>query len=316
MKEMDPPTRAIVDYIASVDYASMPSPAVHAVTRNFVDTVACMAAGCDGRAARTARAYARSATGMPAASAVGVPEPVLLNGAVLVNGTAILQGEFHDDEQARPPRSQIAPALFALAEAVGASPAQFIEAVFLAYQLVVALSDDAPLPGTGFAQSLHISISVAAGAAKLLALDGDQGANAIAIAIAPSLPIAVAEQQPDADWGPTASAQAAATAVFAARLASMGITGPPHVFDGTEALWETVTGPFEFTGIAQTQAFPQGHAKKPLSDAELSAKFDAAVADRLSPQLLDELRSRLWNLHREPDLGPVATLLRGFSNAS
>jgi 2-methylcitrate dehydratase len=455
MKEMDPPTRAIVDYIGSVDYASIPPSAVHAVTRNFVDIVACMAAGCDDRAARAARGYARTVTGTPAASALGVAEPVLLNGAVLVNGAAIRQGEFHDDEQTRPPRSQIAPALFALAEAAGATPAQFIEAVFLSYQLAMALSDEAPLPGTGFAQSLHISISVAAGAAKLLALDADQRANAIAIAITPSLPMGVPEHQPDVAWGPIASAQAAMTALFAARLAAMGITGPPHIFDGNEALWDTVTGAFELTGIDRTQnsltapervahrsypacrrsqgtlrlllellgdtksadvetitievtddalgagatakppgtwraddayhslpylaaravldrdisaatyarerlddprlaqtlqrivvveapdlaaterpvqgqparvtvqwsdgrarslaqAYPGGHARNPLSDAELSAKFEASVAERLSTQLLDELRTRLWNLPGDPGLGPIAALLRQF----
>jgi 2-methylcitrate dehydratase len=455
---MDQPTRAIVDYIGSVDYASIPPSATHAVTRNFVDTVACMAAGCDDRAARAARAYARTATGTPAASALGVAGPVLLNGAVLANGAAIRQGEFHDDEQTRPPRSPIAPALFALAEAAGATPAQFIEAVFLGYQLAVALSDEAPLPATGFAQSLHISISVAAGAAKLLALDADQRANAIAIAITPSLPMGVPEHQPGAAWGPIASAQAAMTALFAARLAGAGITGPPHIFDGTEALWDTVTGAFELTGIdrahtsltaperiahrsypasrrsqgplrlllellddgpsadveaitievadqapragaaapprtwraedayyslpylaaravldrdisaatytperlddprlAQTlprisvveapdlagpeqpghgeparvtvrwndgrerslvQVYPRGHARNPLSDAELSAKFDASAAGRLSPKLLDELRTRLWNLPGEPGLGPIAALWRRFPVAS
>jgi 2-methylcitrate dehydratase len=459
MKELDPPTRAIVDYLDSVDYASIPPSAVHAVTRNFVDTVACMAAGCDDRAARATRAYARTATGTPAASAIGVPGSVLLNGAVLVNVAAIRQGEFHDDEQTRPPRSPIAAALFALAEATGARPAQFIEAVFGSYQLAMTLSDVAPLPPTGFAQSLHISISVAAGAAKLLALDADQRANAIAIAITPSLPMGVPEHQPDVAWGPFASAQAASTAVFAARLAAAGITGPPHIFDGNEALWDTVTGAFELTGIDRThnsltaperiahrsypacrrsqgtlrlllellgdspsadveaitievtdqahqaggaapppgrwqaedayhslpylaaravldrdisastytserlddprlaqtlprisvveapdlagtggraageparvtvrwsdgrertlaQAYPRGHARNPLGDAELSAKFEASVAGRLSPKLLDELRTRLWNLPGEPGLGPIAALLRRFSVAN
>jgi 2-methylcitrate dehydratase PrpD len=92
MKELDPPTRAIADYLDSVTYASIPPSAVHAVTRNFVDTVACMAAGCDDRAARATRAYARTATGTPAASAIGVPGSVLLNGAVLVNVAAIRLG--------------------------------------------------------------------------------------------------------------------------------------------------------------------------------------------------------------------------------
>ena len=93
---------------------------------------------------------------------------------------------------------------------------------------------------------------MAAGAAKLLALDADQRANAIAIAITPSLPMAVPEHQPDVVWGPFASAQAASTAVFAARLAAAGITGPPHIFDGNEALWDTVTGAFELTSIDRT----------------------------------------------------------------
>jgi 2-methylcitrate dehydratase len=458
MKEMDPPTRAIVDYVASVDYASLPARAVHAVTRNFIDSISCMGAGCDERAARAARAYAKTATGTPSASAAGVADPVLLDGAVLANGTAIRQGEFHDDEHRRAPRSQIAPALFALAEAAGAAPAQFIEAVFVAYQVVMALGDDAPVRDTGFAQSLHISIGVVAGASKLLALDDGQRANAIAIALAPSIPMSVPERQPHLTWGSMASAHAAMTAIFAARLASMGITGPPNVFDGPGALWDKVTGAFEFTDIGRThhsltapegighrsyptyrqsqgtlrllldlladagsadieaitvevtdralrtggtdippggwradeayyslpylaaraaldrdispatfdrerlddprlaqalqqitvlenpefsdprlspegersrvtvrwtdgrqraaeQVFPRGHARNPLSDDQLTAKFQASVARRLSPQPLDELLGRLWNLPKESDLGRIAALLRAFSTA-
>jgi 2-methylcitrate dehydratase len=252
MQETDSLTRSIIDYVASVTYAALPQAAVQAVTRNFVDTVACMAAGCEGPAARATRAYARTGTGTPSASAVGVGTPVLLNGAVLANCAAVAQGEFHDDEQVRVPRSRIAPALFALAESSGAGPAQLIESIFAAYQVVMALGDDAPLRDSGFAQSLHLSVGIAAGAAKLLGLDAGQLANAIAIAIAPSIPLAVPEREPSVTWAPMACAQAAMTAVFAARLAQTGVTGPPHVFDGPEALWETVTGPFGFTDISRT----------------------------------------------------------------
>lgn len=252
MQEIDSPTRTIIDYVASVTYEAIPPGAVQAVTRNFVDTVACMAGGCDGPAARATRAYARTGTGTPSASAVGVGHPVLLTGAVLANCAAVAQGEFHDDEQVRVPRSRIAPALFALAEASGAGPARLIESIFAAYQVVMALGDDAPLRDSGFAQSLHLSVGIAAGAAKLLGLDAAQLANAIAIAIAPSIPMAVPEREPGVTWAPMASAQAAMTAVFAARLAQLGVTGPPHVFDGPEALWETVTGRFQFTDISRT----------------------------------------------------------------
>src|SRR5258707_7636002 len=116
MQEIDSPTRSIIDYVASVTYAALPPRAVHAVTRNFVDTVACMAGGCEGLAARATRAYARTGTGTPAASAAGVDAPVLLDGAVLANCAAVAQGEFYDDEQVRVPPSPIGPAPVALAE--------------------------------------------------------------------------------------------------------------------------------------------------------------------------------------------------------
>jgi len=40
------------------------------------------------------------------------------------------------------------------------------------------------------------------------------------------------------------------------------------------------------------------------------------VAGRLPSELLNELRTRLWNLPGEPGLGPIAALLRRFSVAN
>src|SRR5215831_3723202 len=100
--EMDLPTRAIVDYVGGIDYAAIPDKGIHAIVRNYVDTVSCVAAGLDLKSARATRRFASGVMGTPAASVFALETPSLLDAAVLANSAAVSFGEFHDDELTRP----------------------------------------------------------------------------------------------------------------------------------------------------------------------------------------------------------------------
>jgi 2-methylcitrate dehydratase len=52
--------------------------------------------------------------------------------------------------------------------------------------------------------------------------------------------------------------------------------------------------------------FFKGHAKKPLSDAEVEMKFRRLTADFLEPDNSDDLLRRLWRLD---EIGDVRTVL-------
>jgi 2-methylcitrate dehydratase len=65
--------------------------------------------------------------------------------------------------------------------------------------------------------------------------------------------------------------------------------------------------------ISLHSAYPRGHVKNPMTDDELTVKFDASVSLVLRPPEHEELRDRLWNLPAEQNLTRIAEIFRQFS---
>ena len=246
--EMDQPTRSIVDFVRSVEFDSLTPQIVHAVVRNYLDAVGCAAAGINGQSTIIARKLAANSSGVPAASAYGLSKPTLLELAVLANSIATRYQDWDDGGLHGHP-ADMSPAIVAMAETNGASGKDVVSALYVAYETMKSVGDAIPPKGQVWDQGFYISISVAAGLAKVLRLTDDQLANAIAIAVSPSIPLRAARTGQLSHWKSVASAHAAMTGTFAARLAQAGMTGPPHVFDGTGGVFENVTGPFELDQI-------------------------------------------------------------------
>jgi 2-methylcitrate dehydratase len=61
--------------------------------------------------------------------------------------------------------------------------------------------------------------------------------------------------------------------------------------------------------LEEEVTFPRGHARNPMTDAEVEAKFRSLAAPRLSEKNIAEILDRCWNLERQTDLGG---LLRRF----
>jgi 2-methylcitrate dehydratase len=62
--------------------------------------------------------------------------------------------------------------------------------------------------------------------------------------------------------------------------------------------------------LAEATAWPKGHAKNPMSDADVDRKFTDLCGDLLAPARRDALRAALWELERAPDVGAVLALAR------
>ena len=54
--------------------------------------------------------------------------------------------------------------------------------------------------------------------------------------------------------------------------------------------------------------YPKGHAKNPMNDADVVAKFRDLTADALSPAQADGSLDALWRLEEAPGLGSVLDL--------
>jgi 2-methylcitrate dehydratase len=136
-------------------------------------------------------------------------------------------------------------AVLAAAEMRGASGAELLTALAVAYQVQTRLSDVAPVRGKGFDHTTQGAYAAAAGVAKALALPRDQIANAIAMSGTANNALRVTRTGSLSHWKGLAYPNTAMSATHAALLAARGITGPELVFEGNKGFKEVIAGPFE-----------------------------------------------------------------------
>ena len=84
--------------------------------------------------------------------------------------------------------------------------------------------------------------AIALAVGRLMKLTPEQLGNAVSLAINDHIPLALTRVGVLSDWKGLAAAEAARNAVFAARLARAGVTGPAPIFEGTSGLFQQVTG--------------------------------------------------------------------------
>ncbi len=60
--------------------------------------------------------------------------------------------------------------------------------------------------------------------------------------------------------------------------------------------------------VEQEVTFPPGHARNPMTDAQVEAKFRALAAPLLSETALTEILDRCWNLDSQTEIGPLLRL--------
>ena len=127
-------------------------------------------------------------------------------------------------------------AILAVAESAGASGADFLLALAVAYEVQSRFSASVPVMAHGLNHALQLAISVAAGAAKLLRLNADQTADAISIAAADNVSLAAIHSEPVSNWKGISPGITAQRAVYTTALAQRGITGPRGIFEGPNGL--------------------------------------------------------------------------------
>jgi 2-methylcitrate dehydratase len=72
-------------------------------------------------------------------------------------------------------------------------------------------------------------------------------ADAISLAVIPHVPTRRTRAGALSMWKGCATAGASRNGIFAAKMAALGMTGPPDPFEGPEGIWDQVTGPFELS---------------------------------------------------------------------
>jgi 2-methylcitrate dehydratase len=275
---------SIVDFVTGLK--AIPPAALEPTRLRLIDTLACGAAAVHTPLARKLRDGLLAdpfigGAGGRGASAYGVSSPTSPELAAFLNGSLNRCLDFNDYGPAGHPSDMIASQI-AFAESVGASGADLLRGVYVAYEVATGIADAAPIARIKWDMGIYDTLGAAAGFASILRLDADQTANAVSLAVTPSIPLRVTREHPPSDWRSLACAYAGMAAIFACRLARAGVSGPPAPFEGRNGIFDTV-----FERCVPRFGRPpfgveRGSAKIYAACGEGQSAVDAAL--RLSPR--------------------------------
>ncbi len=294
---MDNQTRQIADFAAELSYEQLPDEVIAAATRFLVDSLACAIAAHDCESARIGLDLARGTAPQR------YPGRILFHGekstaesAAFVNTAMIRNLDFNDQYPGGHP-SDCLGAFLALAEAAQADGRRLIEAMVIAYELFVRISDATGLRYKGWDQGFAIGICTAAGVGHLLGLTPQQIGEAVAITAVANVPMRNTRAGELSLWKGAATSFATRNGVFAALLAGQGMTGPDRPFEGKHGLWDLITGPFEF------EPLPTAGGPYRSPDVQLKA-WPVEYNAQLPVWAALELRSKVdWRALTDIDIG-------------
>jgi 2-methylcitrate dehydratase len=244
---VDKTTDQLVTYARSFSASQLSESVRAAAVDRIVDSIACAIVGSEAEAARIAIEAARGTHSETPATVFGAGFTTSPELAAFANTSMVRMYDWNDGmlAQGGGHPSDMIPAILAAGETVHASGEQILLGIALAYELLGALGNSAPVRDRGWDQGTFMGVSAALAVGRLLDLDEDQLANAVSLALVPHVPLRVNRTGLLSMWKGCASASAMQSALFAVRLARLGMTGPGEPFEGKTGLWEQVTGPFE-----------------------------------------------------------------------
>jgi 2-methylcitrate dehydratase len=245
----------LAEYAANLSFDRLDQQTIHEVRRRLVDTFACALGAWDAHAPNVARAICRRVTSEPAATFLGGAKKTLPALAAFCNGILFRYLDFNDTylslEPAHP--SDNLAAVLAAGEAAGRSGREIITAAVLAYEIQCRLCDAASIRKRGWDHVTYGAFSTAAAAAKLFGVDAPRIAQALNLAGTPNVTLRQTRAGELSEWKGCAFANASRNGVFAAMLASEGLTGPAPIFEGEMGFFKQVSGPFELAKLGGEQ---------------------------------------------------------------
>jgi 2-methylcitrate dehydratase len=233
-------------YADQLSYQDLDPATIEAVKIHFIDTIGCGIAAFDERPVRVCRDVALAGTG-GVSTVIGTKLRATPDLASFANGAAFRYYDLNDiyvHRQGAHPSDHIA-ACLAVAEAEQVSMHDLITAIVVAYEVNCRLTDAMDISTSGWDPPVLSLPAVALAAGKLMKLGPDKLTQAVNLAINDHIPMFQTRVQTLSDWKGLADAEAGRNAVFAARLARAGLTGPAPIFEGRAGFFRLVSGPVE-----------------------------------------------------------------------
>ena len=179
----DSVVRDFTSFVTQVSYADVPETARAAAKRCLLDAVGCGIAGAQTDVVRALRTVAATATSTRPATLFGTSIQTTPEMAAFVNGSAIRCLDFNDDYfgtdesnahgDTGPHPSDNIGGVLAAAQIAGATGAETILGLVIAYEVCGQLVDEVVIRGNGWDHPTFHSIATAAAASRLLGLSSE-----------------------------------------------------------------------------------------------------------------------------------------------
>ncbi len=302
-----PLAERLADYADRLRFDDLDAATIERVKAHVIDTLGCGLAALDEPTVRICREVTLAAGG-DGATVIGATRRTSPELAAFTNGAAFRFHDFNDSYVgglSGHPSDNIA-ACLAVAEAERASAAELVTAIVLAYEINCRLIDAFDVTTRGWDSPVFGLPAVALAAGKLMRLTPEQLAHAVAFALNDHIPMGQTRAQALSDWKGLAAAEAGRNAVFAARLARAGLTGPAPIFEGTKGFIKLVSGP----GEVDVGAF--GGEGRPFRIHQCGMKaYPAVVYGQTAIVAAIEVARQVGDLARIAAIA-IATTRRGF----
>jgi 2-methylcitrate dehydratase len=229
-------------YAEQLTFDKLTQEAIHETKRRVIDSFATAVGAMPSRVYEIVKKCALRVSGTPSVSLLGGGQSTM-EWATFVNGLLIRYLDFNDTYLSKEPAhpSDNLAAVFSVGEAMGASGRDLITAAVLAYEIQCRFCDSASLRKHGVDHVTYGAISSAIAAAKLMKLDQTKLTHTIGLAGVCNVALRQTRSGELSDWKGCAFANAARNGVFAALLASEGLTGPSPIFEGDLGFFQLVT---------------------------------------------------------------------------
>src|SRR5215813_11964781 len=305
----------LATYATTLNYDDLPADVVHRTKRIVMDTLGCAIGGYDSEPARMARELAAEITSRQPASILCGGQKTSMDLAVFANGVAIRYLDYNDgyiSKGSGHPSDSIG-ALLSPAEVMRSSGRDLILATVLAYEVFCRFCDALDHKKTGFDHVVIGSIASVAGVARLLGLTREQAVQAINLTVASGLALNQTRVETVSNWKACGYANANRNAVFAARLAQRGMTGPAPIFEGRDGFFRAVShGPFELAEFGgrgkpfkimecSTKRFALGQYAQTVAHAALEARALVADVREIAEVHVRAARAALRSMAGDPE---------------
>ncbi len=306
----------LTSYAGQLRYDELPPEAVRQAKRLIVDSVGCALGGYAGAPAKIARDIADAVTSAQPATIIGSGQRSSLDMATFANGVMLRFLDFNDGYtstgESGHPSDSIA-AILTVADGLGCSGKEVIVATVLAYEVFCRICDEVDLKPLGFDHVTVGGMASTAAAAYLFELRGEKFAQALNLGIAPNVALYQTRIGHVSMWKGCAYANASRNAVFAAMLASRGMTGPSPIFEGVGGYFKAVTGaPFRLEILGgrehpfkilecSIKRFPLGQYSQTVVEAALELRAKIASVDEIAEIKIETVTAAIRLMAGDPE---------------